>query len=412
MSEEKFEYDHTGQQTFDKLIVSDSNETKLQKIIDQCEKNPFLYKFISANDAGSTGSHQSGIYLPNSSWPFYFDSEGVKGKNKDRFVKINWETEGLETKSRFIWYGEKTRREYRLTRFGREFPYLKDDYIGSLMLLVKTGEDEICGWVLDRDDEIENFLSQFNISHLDRGNIRIPQRKGTDIPENVFNQNQLVEDFIRNLKGNPPKGTAISEIARQICASSERSMDADEKLVNRVNAEYQIYLLVEHSIHQPFVNAGNHTLEEILKFSLSVLNSRKSRAGKSLEYQLAAIFDEQRIPYSHGEISEGHSRPDFIFPGITAYHDSRFNSGHLVFLGSKTTCKDRWRQILTEAKRINRKHLFTLQQGISSNQLGEMEQENVTLVVPKVNLNSFPEPWRPKLMTLGSFVQYVRTTSG
>jgi len=412
MSEKKYEYDHTDQQTFDKLIVSDSNETKLQKIIDQCEKNPFLYKFISANDAGSTGSHQSGIYLPNSSWPFYFDSEGIKGKNKDRFVTINWETEGLETKSRFIWYGEKTRREYRLTRFGKEFPYLRDDYIGSLMILVKTGETDICGWVLDRDDEIENFLSQFNISHLDRGNIRIPQRKGTDITENVFNQNQLVEDFIRNLKGNPPKGTAISEIARRICASSERSMDSDERLVNRVNAEYQIYRLVETSIHQPLVNAGNHTLDEILKFSLSVLNSRKSRAGKSLEYQLAAIFDEQRMPYSHGEVSEGHSRPDFVFPGISEYHDSRFNSGHLVFLGSKTTCKDRWRQILTEAKRINRKHLFTLQQGISSNQLGEMERENVTLVVPKTNLNSFPSPWRPKLMTLGSFVDYVRMTTG
>jgi type II restriction enzyme len=279
------------------------------------------------------------------------------------------------------------------------------------MLLVKTGEDDICGWVLDRDDEIENFLSKFNISHLDRGNIQIPQRKGTDIPENVFNQNQLVEDFIRNLKGNPPKGTAISEIARQICASSSRSMDADEKLVNWVNAEYQIYRLVENSLHQPFINEGNHTLDEILEFSLSVLNSRKSRAGKALEYHLAAIFNEQRIPYSHGEISEGHSRPDFIFPGILEYHDNRFNSGHLVFLGSKTTCKDRWRQILPEAKRINRKHLFTLQQGISSNQLGEMERENVTLVVPKMNLNSFPEPWRPKLLTLGSFVEYVRMTT-
>jgi type II restriction enzyme len=412
MSDEKFEYDHTGQQTFDKLIVSDSNESKLQNILDLCEKNPFLYKFISANDAGSTGSHQSGIYLPNSSWPFYFDSEGVKGKTKDRFVTINWETEGIETKNRFIWYGEKTRQEYRLTRFGKGFPYLKDEYIGSLMILVKTGENDISGWVLDRDDDVENFLSKFNISHLDKGNIRIPQKEGTDLAENPFNQNLLVEDFIRNLKGVPPKGAAMSEIARRICAASKRSMDTDEKLINWVTTEYQIYRLVENSIHQPFITAGTHTLDEILEFSLSVLNSRKSRAGKSLEYHLAAIFDEQRIPYSHGEISEGHSRPDFIFPGISQYHDNRFSLDHLVFLGSKTTCKDRWRQILTEAKRINRKHLFTLQQGISSNQLGEMERENVTLVVPKMNLNSFPELWRPKLMTLGSFVQYVRVTTG
>jgi hypothetical protein len=39
-----------------------------------------------------------------------------------------------------------------------------------------------------------------------------------------------------------------------------------------------------------------------------------------------------------------------------------------------------------------------------------MEKENVTLVIPKQNMNSFPEFWRSKLMTLGSFIQYVRTT--
>ena len=189
-------------------------------------------------------------------------------------------------------------------------------------------------------------------------------------------------------------------------------MDADEKLINWVTTEYQIYRLIENKIYQPFIDAGHHSLDEILEFSLSVLNSRKSRAGKSLEYHLAAIFDEQQIPYSHGEVTEGHSRPDFIFPGITAYRNNRFDSGHLVFLGSKTTCKDRWRQILAEAERINRKHLFTLQQGISSNQLGEMEREHVTLVVPRENLNSFPEPWRSKLMTLGSFIQYVKVTAG
>lgn len=412
MSEKNFEYDHNNQQTFDRWRVSDSNVTKLQTIIDNCEKNPFLYKFISANDAGSTGSHQSGIYLPHSSWPFYFDSEGIKGKNKDRFVTINWEADDFETKSRFIWYGERTRQEYRLTRFGKGFPYLKDEYIGSLMIIVKTGENDFNGWVLDRDDDIENFLSSFGISHLDKGNVRNLQNEDYGLREKPITRNQMIEEFIRNLKGESPKGAAISEITRQFCALSEKRMDADEKLINWVTTEYQIYRLIENKIYQPFIDAGHHSLDEILEFSLSVLNSRKSRAGKSLEYHLAAIFDEQQIPYSHGEVTEGHSRPDFIFPGITAYRNNRFDSGHLVFLGSKTTCKDRWRQILAEAERINRKHLFTLQQGISSNQLGEMEREHVTLVVPRENLNSFPEPWRSKLMTLGSFIQYVKVTAG
>ena len=34
----------------------------------------------------------------------------------------------------------------------------------------------------------------------------------------------------------------------------------------------------------------------------------------------------------------------------------------------KSTCKDRWRQVLSEADRIPNKHLFTLEAAISENQ--------------------------------------------
>lgn len=412
MPDKKTEYDHEGQQTFENWRVCDSNNTNLQNIIDLCKKNQFLYKFISANDAGSTGSHQSGIYLPNSSWPFYFDSPGKKGKNKDRFVTIRWEAEDFETDNRFIWYGEKTRSEYRLTRFGRGFPYLKDEFIGSLIVIVKTGEEEFSGWILDSDNEIENFLARFNISHLDKGGICNPEEKTVESGLKLQARDSLFAELVRSLKTTFPDTVELAGITRSICAREKLSEISDERLTHWLDAEYQLFRLIENKMYDPFIQTGNHSLEEILAFSGSVLNRRKSRAGKSLEHHLAAIFDEQNLIYSHGEITEGHSRPDFIFPGISRYRDPKFAEKHLVFLGSKTTCKDRWRQILTEAKRIDRKHLFTLQQGISSNQLGEMERENVTLVIPRQNLNSFPEPWRPKLMTLGSFIQYVRMTTG
>ena len=55
----------------------------------------------------------------------------------------------------------------------------------------------------------------------------------------------------------------------------------------------------------------------------------------------------------------------------------------------KTTCKDRWRQILNEADRIPVKHLFTLQEGVSVNQFQEMCESNVRLVVPKPLINKY-----------------------
>jgi len=404
-------YSFEDRQSPDNWIVSDSNISNIQNIITSCKKNPFLYKFISANDAGSTGSHQSGLYLPNSSWPIFFDSPGIKGKNKDQPVTIQWESDDIETKSRCTWYGKGTRREYRLTRFGYGFPYLKDEHIGSLVILIKTGKDEFCGWVLDSDYDIETFLAEFDISHLDTGGI-----KNIDITDPIAlipktDKKRLFADFIDGLGTSFPETAKLSDISRKISEITGITSDPDERLVKWLDTEYELFRLIESKIYQPYISQGEHTLDEIIEFAGSVLNRRKSRAGKSLEHHLAAIFDESEIPYSHGGMTEGKSRPDFIFPGMTEYRNPEFSDEGLVFLGSKTTCKDRWRQILNEADRIDRKHLFTLQQGISSNQLGEMKRADVQLVIPHRNLKSFPEPWRNKLLTLGSFVEYVRKTT-
>lgn len=51
-------------------------------------------------------------------------------------------------------------------------------------------------------------------------------------------------------------------------------------------------------------------------------------------------------------------------------------------LGAKSTLKDRWRQVLSEAERIPEKHLITLEPGISEHQTGEMQAKRLRLVIP------------------------------
>lgn len=77
-------------------------------------------------------------------------------------------------------------------------------------------------------------------------------------------------------------------------------------------------------------------------------------------------------------------------------------------LAVKTTCKDRWRQILTEADRITTKHLLTLQEGVSEKQFQEMVGEGVQLVVPEPLKTSFPPSVQEHLQTLESFIADVR----
>ena len=74
-------------------------------------------------------------------------------------------------------------------------------------------------------------------------------------------------------------------------------------------------------------------------------------------------------------------------------------------LGVKTTCKDRWRQVLSEARRIGEKHLFTLEPGISENQTNEMQANNLRLVLPQALLHETYRGSQKKwLMSLTDFI--------
>lgn len=73
-------------------------------------------------------------------------------------------------------------------------------------------------------------------------------------------------------------------------------------------------------------------------------------------------------------------------------------------LAVKTTCKDRWRQILNEADRIQDIYLFTLQEGVSITQFREMQEERVRLVVPEKLHEKYPAEIRGNLISLNDFI--------
>ena len=104
------------------------------------------------------------------------------------------------------------------------------------------------------------------------------------------------------------------------------------------------------------------------------------------------------------------STPDFIFPSGLAYHDASFLTSKLTSLAAKTTCKDRWRQILNEADRLRgeTKFLCTLQQGISAKQMEEMATEKVRLVVPQPYIKTYPGEWQNEIWSIEKFIAYVK----
>ena len=373
-------------------------------------------KFITANDTGVTGGHQAGFHLHKNSYPLYFSKPGIKGENKDKIVKIRWHNT-FDTDSRFIYYGRGTRDEYRLTRFGRDFPFLNDDNVGNLLILCKLASNEYRGYVLAKDEDIVNFLNIFSLSAAGTNKL-IMGKTGTIADQSPVDQTaifeQLASAYIVKLDKEFPQTKVLADKARALYMQAFKSkladvrQNPDQALLQWIEAEYQLFRQLENDryadiITQPFTNMAS-----FIGLANTILNRRKSRAGKSLEHHLRFMFATFKLKFKYQPKTERQKQPDFIFPGEKEYHDSTFNHDKLIFLAAKTTCRDRWRQILNEADRIKVKHLFTLQQGISSSQLKEMKSSGVKLVVPRAYIPSYPPAYRADIKSLINFIEYVK----
>jgi type II restriction enzyme len=379
--------------------------------IDSVNTGQLAYcKFLSANDTGDTGGHQSGIYIAKNAIAIMFDEPGVRGENKDRFAKIRWQNDFF-TDSRFIYYGCGTRNEYRITRLGRDFPFLRTEHTGDLFVLVKHSLEEYSAYVLETEDDINEFLDNYGMMPTDTG--RLIEK--LDFKEDKAVE-QLIRGFIDSLGADFPSTIIMSSTARDIYGKVYNHQEGaagnpDDILIKWIDMEYHIFRRLEFYRYGDMISKGFVAVEDFIEVANTVLNRRKSRAGKSLENHLAALFDYNKLIYVSQPITEGNKKPDFLFPTEKDYHDPDFPSEKLVFLGAKTTCKDRWRQIINEANRIEHKHLFTLQQGISSQQMAEMEDAKITLVVPAQYINAYPKEKRHLIWTLSKFISYVRETT-
>ena len=150
--------------------------------------------------------------------------------------------------------------------------------------------------------------------------------------------------------------------------------------------EEKLYRRLEHNTVADRLQAGFWAgkvanVDGFINFSLSVQNRRKARAGYALELHLEEILRSFGLKFDRQAVTEHDAKPDFLFPGAKEYHDSTIPEAGFSMLGVKSTYKDRWRQVLSEAARIPDKHLLTLEPGISENQTYEMQANNVQLVL-------------------------------
>lgn len=348
-----------------------------------------------------------------------------------RFIWLGEEEEAVSVEGELSWYDARrkhlTRTEYRLYYPSNEvtramkagdafFLVMMAD--GSLLLVVApsggTIQNQLC-WLFGMEHLPEKGFSYQSVDGghdpvLDFGTRYVLDELGIEIEEPG---SAVLDGLIEPFGTEFPKTKEFSHLARSSLPDVSAPDDPDTAVVMWMEREEQLFRRLERKVVRERIAKGFGTANDVdvdgfLHFSLSVQNRRKARAGQALENHLEAVFQSHGLQYSRGARTENRNRPDFLFPGEAAYHDGWFPRERLTMLGVKSTLKDRWRQVLSEADHIPEKHLLTLEPGISEHQTAEMQAKGLQLVIPERLHESFRPGQRDWLMSLSEFIDLVR----
>lgn len=335
----------------------------------------------------------------------------------------------IESETEFTWYDARenhpTRTEYRL--YYQNSLCIERAEPDDLMVLCLNHPQQdrmpsLTVFVAKHGDTIESQLAWLFGINLSGVTENAELRLGAERPVDFFASLILErigikiteedDDLLAILLARFPKGfpqtAQFSSFAREMVTNADCREDIDGALIAWMESEERAFRLLEKYLVQSKLNLGFRDMDDFVEFSLSVHNRRKARAGFALENHLCHMFSTLNIRYSYNKVTENKSRPDFIFPGISEYRNTKFPVRSLTMLGVKTTCKDRWRQVLNEAIRITNKHLLTLEPGISVAQTTEMQESNLQLIVPKQIFSSYSDAQQAWLISISDFVEFIK----
>lgn len=224
-------------------------------------------------------------------------------------------------------------------------------------------------------------------------------------------QNSFLDTMLDRFSGTFPSTREFSAFARSTLPDVSARDDVDAAVMAWMEREEILFRTLERHKLGDRLRSGfdSEDVDGFLGFALSVLNRRKSRVGLALENHIEHALVALDIRFERAPLTENRSKPDFLFPGAAEYHTTTFPVTHLTMLGVKSTCKDRWRQVLAEADRIETKHLLTLEASISTSQTDEMQAKALQLIVPKAMHSSYRLAQRRWLYEVRDFVELVQS---
>ncbi len=334
------------------------------------------------------------------------------------------------------WYDSRRGKSHRGPEYRLYYPAAAEDVVyrahaGDTLFLCMPRAGDLLALLCPHGSSIEQQLLwlfglerggadlfQKDLAETDGRPLDIAARHVLDLIEIevTVTGDEWLEKLLKAFPGGLPPTRKFSSFARNVVQGVDPALDPDTALLAWMDAEERLFMTYERHIvgerlQRGFIENGVADVEGFIRYSLGVQNRRKSRAGFALGHHVEALLDVHGIVHKREATTEKRNGPDFLFPDEARYHDPRWPAEKLLMLAVKTSCKDRWRQVLAEADRIPGKHLLTLEPGISQAQTDEMRKELLQLVLPSALHDSFRPAQQGELLSVGGFLELARTAA-
>lgn len=307
--------------------------------------------------------------------------------------------------------------------------------VGDLMVIALTEHDELAVMLAASGSSSETQLSVLFGIDLDQASPVTVRRFDSDVALGYVGATVLEEiglgrptpggggdgdtvallaaQLLDRYPDSLPRGREVSGLIHQRITDVDPRSDPDEALARWIEAEAAVYRLwedglIERRLRAGFIDAtGDVDVAAFREFSMRIRQSRISRAGGALQIHVAQILRARGVEFEEQVVTENGERPDFIFPSSIAYRDPRFPNEQLSMLATKFTLKDRWRQVLSEAARISKKHLLTMDPGITRSTLMAICATELIPVVPQQVRESYSANSRRLILNFSDFLRTI-----
>ena len=226
-------------------------------------------------------------------------------------------------------------------------------------------------------------------------------------PDTETDREWLLAQFEGEWPEELPNTIAMARLAHLRSSLEPEAATADVVLTDWLETETRLFYVIEEVVGTRRLGRCE-TFDERVKVVMSVLQSRRARRGYSFEHHLEGVFNLRGVSFEKQVETEPGRVSDFILPDLAAYLLDHQPLPRAVHLGAKSTARERWKQVLSEAQRLDEKHLATLDAQLSTASLDAMAAAGVRVVMPETVGELYG---REEILTVEDFIDKARTVS-